>query len=153
MASVLTEAFLDLFYPHTCPMCGQYIEDNAPAVPQRERILCGDCLHALPRTEQALIQDNDTEMTLWGSAKSRAAAKKVMHLDHAAAFLFFSAVDNSRRRRVDIEFSSVEGKNKIGRADPFIIPSIESADSPEQPNFISFFGTRTFSKVLKNEFK
>ncbi|MBR0064981.1 MAG: ComF family protein [Paludibacteraceae bacterium] len=89
MASVLTEAFLDLFYPHTCPMCGQYIEDNAPAVPQRERILCGDCLHALPRTEQALIQDNDTEMTLWGSARSRAAAKKVLHLDHAAAFLFF----------------------------------------------------------------
>lgn len=90
MIPVLTEAFLDLFYPHTCAMCRGYMDDGVSAIPRRERrVLCEDCLRTLPRTEQALIQDNDTEMTLWGAVRSRAAAKKVLHLDHAAAFLFF----------------------------------------------------------------
>ena len=44
---------------------------------------------ALPRTEQAHLRDNDTEMALWGNVRSRAAARRVMHLDHTAAFLFF----------------------------------------------------------------
>ena len=43
----------------------------------------------LPRTEQAQLRENSTEMVLWGEVKSKAAAKRVMHLDRAAAYLFF----------------------------------------------------------------
>lgn len=52
-------------------------------------VICPDCIRRLPRTEQAQIRENSTEMTLWGEVKSCAAAKRVMHLDRAAAYLFF----------------------------------------------------------------
>lgn len=51
--------------------------------------LCEPCVSSLPRTEQAAIRENGTEMALWGEAQSKAAAKRVMHLDHAASFLFY----------------------------------------------------------------
>lgn len=51
--------------------------------------LCEQCVSSLPRTEQAELRENSTEMALWGDVHSRAAAKRVMHLDHAAAFLFY----------------------------------------------------------------
>ena len=51
--------------------------------------LCEPCVSSLPRTEQAAIRENGTEMTLWGEVRSQAAAKRVMHLDHAASFLFY----------------------------------------------------------------
>jgi len=52
-------------------------------------VLCEACMQSLPRTEQAALRENSTEMCLWGEARSKAAAKKVMHLERAAAFLFF----------------------------------------------------------------
>ena len=65
-------------------MCGQYVGEK-----KQPGQLCDECIDALPRTEQAQLRENSTEMTLWGQVRSRAAAKKVMHLDRAAAFLFF----------------------------------------------------------------
>ena len=65
-------------------MCGQYVGES-----KQPGQLCDECIDALPRTEQAQLRENSTEMTLWGQVRSRAAAKKVMHLDRAAAFLFF----------------------------------------------------------------
>ena len=65
-------------------MCGQYVGES-----KQSGQLCDECIDALPRTEQAQLRENSTEMTLWGQVRSRAAAKKVMHLDRAAAFLFF----------------------------------------------------------------
>ena len=67
-------------------MCGAYIDSKREGV---QSILCEECLCALPRTEQAQLRENETEMALWGQVRSRAAAKRVMHLDRAAAFLFF----------------------------------------------------------------
>ncbi len=51
--------------------------------------LCESCAASLPRTEQAALRENGTEMVLWGEEQSKAAAKRVMHLDRAAAFLFY----------------------------------------------------------------
>ena len=67
-------------------MCGAYIGSKREGV---QSILCDECLRTLPRTEQAQLRENETEMALWGQVRSRAAAKRVMHLDRAAAFLFF----------------------------------------------------------------
>ena len=65
-------------------MCGAYVGENAEA-----GRLCNECLRTLPRTEQAAMRENDTEMTLWGPVRSIAAARKTMHMERAAAFLFF----------------------------------------------------------------
>ena len=67
-------------------MCGAYIGSKREGV---QSILCDECSRTLPRTEQAQLRENETEMALWGQVRSRAAAKRVMHLDRAAAFLFF----------------------------------------------------------------
>ena len=82
MASVLRNALFSLFYPHNCPTCDNYIGDLS-------KVVCDACLRNLPRTEQAQIQDNGTEMVLWGKADSRAAAKKTMHMERATAYLFY----------------------------------------------------------------
>ena len=82
MASVLRKALLSLFFPKCCAMCEEYIGEE-------ENVLCRQCLTSLPRTEQAAIQDNNTEMALWGEAHSRAEAKRIHHLERAVAFMFF----------------------------------------------------------------
>lgn len=64
-------------------MCGQYIGEQ-------EGLLCPECLQALPRTEQAALRENSTEMALWGQkASAISATKKAMHMERAAAFLFY----------------------------------------------------------------
>lgn len=60
---------LSLFYPQCCPMCGIYIGEKA-----KQGQLCDDCIASLPRTEQAQLRQNETEMMVG---------------QHAAAFLFF----------------------------------------------------------------
>lgn len=82
MLSALKTSLFSLFYPPVCAACGRYLEDE-------KKVLCEACMDGLPRTEQAATRENGTEMCLWGEARSRAAAKKVMHLERAAAFLFF----------------------------------------------------------------
>lgn len=65
-------------------MCGRYIGERS-----EEGALCDECLRSLPRTEHELVRENAMEMTLWGNVHSRAAARKTMHLERAAAFTFF----------------------------------------------------------------
>lgn len=76
-------SILSIFFPRTCVMCGKYIEN------EENGYICAHCMDSLPRTEQGELRENSTEMTLWGEMKSRTAARKVMHLERAAAFLFF----------------------------------------------------------------
>ena len=57
-------------------MCGRYVGETNNS---QNVCFCKECLLTLPRTEQAEIRDNITEMTLKGA----------IHLDKAAAFLFF----------------------------------------------------------------
>ena len=85
--SLVRSALFSLFYPRTCAMCGRYLGDERDST--RKLCLCEECMHRLPRTEQSAIRENETEMALWGKVRSRAAARRVMHLDRAAAFLFF----------------------------------------------------------------
>lgn len=73
-----------LIFPKVCPICGRYVGEKAV-----RGQLCEPCVSSLPRTEQAALRENGTEMVLWGEVHSRAAAKRVMHMDRAAAFLFF----------------------------------------------------------------
>lgn len=47
--------------------------------------LCDSCLSSLPRTEQALMRQNGTELAIGPTT----AQRKILHLDHAAAFLFY----------------------------------------------------------------
>ena len=65
---------LSLFFPRTCPMCGAYAGEHA----LRGQI-CSACDRSLPRTEQAELRQNITEMTL----------RDIRRLDRAAAFLFY----------------------------------------------------------------
>ena len=75
-------------YPRTCAACAGYIEEG---------LICEDCLKELPRTEQADIELNGTEMVLLGVnplfvrdvGGEMVVKQKVMHLDRAAAFLFY----------------------------------------------------------------
>ena len=89
--SAIKTSLFSLFYPRVCAACGQYLEE------EKDSVLCDACLQSLPRTEQDSIRENETEMCLWGKARSRAAAKKVMHLERAAAFLFFDKDHPIRR--------------------------------------------------------
>ena len=72
MISAIRTALLSLFYPRTCSMCKCYIGED-------EKVICESCLHSLPRTEQAEVKQNITEMAL--------AEEK--HLERAGAFLFY----------------------------------------------------------------
>jgi len=81
--STIREALFSIFYPRTCVMCGAYIEDEA------EGVLCPQCLRDLPRTEQAERPQNETEMAVLGQPSDMVRAAKVMHVDKAAAFLFY----------------------------------------------------------------
>ena len=62
---------------------------------------------------------------------------------------FATASDISGISKVEIEFSTVDGKSKMGSAIPFIIPNCESEDAPEKGYFARFLGTSTFSAVRK----
>ena len=83
LSHIMTSLF-SLLYPRVCPMCGAYIEEEADA--QR---ICEACLQTLPRTEQASLAQNATEMALLSEGKYMSATKRAMHLERAAAFLFF----------------------------------------------------------------
>ena len=54
-----------------------------------ERELCDVCIAKLPRTEQGEIAQNETEMTLVGRTSDIVGAMKTMHLNCAAAYLFY----------------------------------------------------------------
>lgn len=75
-------------------MCGRYMDEHEGPVRQ---VLCENCLRTLPRTEQDVLRENSTEMALWGNARSKGAAKRVMHLERAASFLFFEKDQPIRR--------------------------------------------------------
>ena len=66
-------------------MCGRYIGENYNS----EGEICEECKRELPRTEQAAIRQNGTEMALAGKTNDIVAAAKAMHLNRAAAFLFY----------------------------------------------------------------
>lgn len=65
-------------------MCGDYTGEASPSGQ-----LCPACLKRLPRTEQAIHRLNWTELTLLGNTSQLSTAKKTMHLERAAAYLFF----------------------------------------------------------------
>lgn len=74
---MLLSSLLDILCPRTCPSCGGYSNG-----------ICEKCLCELPRTEQATLPLNSTETALVGKTYS-SAIKKAMHLERAAAYLFF----------------------------------------------------------------
>ena len=51
--------------------------------------ICEACVRTLPRTEQASLRHNGTEMELAGRKSDIVAALKAMHVEQAAAFLFY----------------------------------------------------------------
>lgn len=70
--------------PQVCPMCEAYIGEAA-----QPGTLCKGCMNMLLRTEQALLRDNSTEMALLNGHSSMVAARKRLHLQRAAAWLFY----------------------------------------------------------------
>ena len=75
----------NIFFPRTCPFCGGYISDRQIRVDHIEWI-CTDCWRRLPRTEQDRLRENSTETALTGG---KSACKQALHLERAAAWLFF----------------------------------------------------------------
>lgn len=71
-------SLLSIFYPSVCPMCGVYSKG-----------LCDACFRSLPRTEQAQIRQNETEMVLTENKPDIVRAMNQMRLRQAAAFLFY----------------------------------------------------------------
>lgn len=71
-------ALLSIFHPSVCPMCGEYSEG-----------FCNACIRSLPRTEQAQMRQNETEMVLIENSRNVVGAMKAMRLKQAAAFLFY----------------------------------------------------------------
>lgn len=65
-------------------MCGAYVGEKA----ERGKI-CAECFRSLPRTEQAALRQNSTEMNLAGQDKDIVVTLKTMHVERAAAFLFY----------------------------------------------------------------
>lgn len=61
----------ELFFPYCCPCCGKVI----PA----QQVICGACMDALPRTEQAYQRENITEEKF----------VKISNFGIGASFLFF----------------------------------------------------------------
>ena len=75
---MIIQSLLSLLVPPTCPMCKRYGEG-----------LCDDCIRSLPRSEQAELRQNSTEMVLSGKKSDIVGAMKAMRLERAAAFLYF----------------------------------------------------------------
>ena len=75
---------LNTLCPKTCAQCGKYIPTDDPM-----QELCRRCITRLPRTEQGQLRQNETEITLAGRTSDIVAAMKAMHLNRAAAYLFF----------------------------------------------------------------
>lgn len=84
-----------LFFPRTCPFCGRYISDRQIETDHIEW-LCTDCWRHLPRTEQDITPQNSTEQAL---TDGQSRIRRVLHLDRAAAWLFFEK-DHAIRRVV-----------------------------------------------------
>ena len=91
MGLTIRKALYSIFFPHICVMCGKYIGSDTDSV------ICDACQRTLPRTEQAQYDQNGTEMELLKvdpmRTRDTAAAmlhlKHIMHLNRAAAFLFY----------------------------------------------------------------
>lgn len=81
-------SILSLFYPHTCPVCGKYLSENEQEQEHLEWI-CSDCLRKLPRTEQLWLRENSTETSILDESSNLVREKKILHLDKAAAYLFY----------------------------------------------------------------
>ena len=77
-------SLLSILYPRVCPMCESYMGERT-----EESMLCAACMADLPRTEQASIRQNETEMELVGKTSDIVATMKAMHLERAAAYLFY----------------------------------------------------------------
>lgn len=68
-------------------MCGTYVGDEVRGQGRKvSGCLCSECLASLPRTEQAQLRLNETEMALMEGKNS---IKRMMHLERAAAYLFY----------------------------------------------------------------
>ncbi len=79
-------------------MCGRYIPGSSGLSRKwLSHLICDDCMHSLPRTEQAGIRENSTEMTLVGA--NEIGRKRVLHIQRAAAFLFYEK-DHPVRRAI-----------------------------------------------------
>lgn len=87
--SFFAKALLDLFLPRTCALCERYIGDTDSRERSALGCLCKRCVSMLPRTEQAHMRQNSTEMAVLGMPSSMVGAAKTMHVDKAAAFLFY----------------------------------------------------------------
>lgn len=88
---------LDVFFPRTCPACGQVLVDSDP--------VCPDCISRIKRTEQALNRDNETELLF--------ADKR--HFVCGGSWAFY---------KKDTYFQQIIHAAKFGYADPLIMQQL-----------------------------
>lgn len=88
------DAFLSLFFPHCCIVCGRPLAKG-------EEILCTHCNINLPRTELHRHKDNVVEQLFWGK----------MPLERATAYLYYRKGSDYRPILHRLKYG---GQKKIG---------------------------------------
>jgi ComF family protein len=79
----LIDDFISLFFPKTCPACGNNLFSN-------EKVICTKCLYHLPKTDFHKERDNPVSKVFWGRVNLQSAAAmyyyrkggKVQHMIH-----------------------------------------------------------------------
>ncbi|MBQ3999190.1 MAG: ComF family protein [Paludibacteraceae bacterium] len=86
----LRTVLLSVLCPKTCALCGRYLSCGDERLTESgEREICAACMARLPRTEQGEIRQNETEMTLAGPGSDIVKQMKTLHLQRAAAYLYY----------------------------------------------------------------
>lgn len=90
----LADDFLSLFFPRICHGCGEHLLRN-------ERLICTECLVAIPRTRYHLSEDNPVARLFWGRCS----------IERAAAFSYYNR--GSRIRKI-IHALKYDGVKELG---------------------------------------
>ncbi len=90
----LGDAFVSLFFPPCCPVCGH-------PLPKGERALCLPCNMGFPRTNYHLEKDNPVEKLFWGK----------VHVERATSYFFYRRGSDYREILQRIKY---RGEEELG---------------------------------------
>jgi ComF family protein len=111
----LLDDFISLFFPKTCPACGNNLFNN-------EKVICTKCLYHLPKTNFHHDKDNPVSKVFWGRVNLESATSlyyyrkggKVQHLIHQLKYqgyqeigIFLGELFGSELKQAD-DFKSID---------------------------------------------
>ena len=87
----LADDFLSLFFPRICHGCGEHLLRN-------EKLICTECLVAIPRTRYHLSADNPVARLFWGRCT----------IERAAAFSYYTRGSRIRKISHALKYDGVK---------------------------------------------